>query len=230
MSSSASRLEDILPLTACQEFFLAGESASSIDSIHVYGYRLAGKVDPDIARRVWSEIVAAYPSLRTSLHILSPGRAFQVIHHAAQPEFRFFDLRHMPRGEAEARSPAHRRRIRPSGSIGASHAVAHRAARSARRGKHSEHHIDHLIFDGWSWIGDRDFSGMRGAGRRRVWTCAPGRFDRGVLLWHRTAGRAGAEAGFARDARCALPAAALCGVPPVAGQDLRDRSAFPAPD
>lgn len=188
MSSSASRLEDILPLTACQEFFLAGESASSIDSIHVYGYRLAGKVDPDIARRVWSEIVAAYPSLRTSLHILSPGRAFQVIHHAAQPEFRFFDLRHMPRGEAEAEVARYQEadsavlfdwRVPPLLRI-ALHRLADEESILSIT-------IDHLIFDGWSLgLAIRDFlTGCAVLAAGGCWHAPAAASIREYLLWHR---------------------------------------------
>lgn len=209
--SSSPRIEDILPLTACQDFFLAGESGSGVHSIHVYGYRLAGKVDPVIARQVWSEIVAAYPSLRTSLHVLSPGRAFQVVHRAARPEFRVFDLRHMPREEAAAEVSRYQEadssilfdwRVPPLFRL-----ALHRLGEAESILSLT---IDHLIFDGWSLgLAIRDFlKGCEALDGGGDWHVPPAPSIREYLLWHRRQDVRGAQ-DWLRGAMRGLPSQRL---------------------
>ncbi len=186
--NSASHIEDVLPLTVSQEFFLDGEAASTIGSIHVYGYRLSGRVDENMAERAWRDIVAAYPSLRTSLHVLSPGRVFQAVHHAAQPEFRYYDLSDLPRQEREDAVRAYQEADsktlfdwrKPPLLRLALHRLGNEECILSIT-------IDHMIFDGWSLgLAVRDFlNACQTQSTGEPWSLPAGPSVREYLLWHR---------------------------------------------
>lgn len=147
----SSILEDILPLTPIQEFFLDGGSCSTPVNILLYGYRLEGDLDPLQAQKNWQDIVDTFPSLRTSLHVLEPGRAFQAIHrHAALPWY-YEDLSLLPPVEKEEKIYEYQRHaagtlfdwLSPPLLKVALHKLGDREWMMTVV-------MDHMIFDGWS--------------------------------------------------------------------------------
>ena len=189
------QINDILPLSASQRLFLQGASGSTRDNVHVYGYRLAGDVDETIVERVWGKIVRAYPSLRTSLHILAPDRAFQVEHEAAEPTFIYQDLRHLPADKREAEVARYQQ--------SESETLFHwHQPPLLRIGLHRLDDrdcvmtvtIDHMIFDGWSLgLAIRDFfQGCAALKRKTAWSLPAGPSVRAYLQWHQRQDLAGA--------------------------------------
>lgn len=181
-------LEEILPLTPSQEFFLNEDSKSSISKIHVYGYRLKGVIDEQIAEQVWRKIILTYPSLRTSLHILDSEKAFQAVHNSAHLSFSYFDIRHLPPEKQE-------QNIKDYQEADSNEVFNWHVPPLIRIALHKLHEqesvlsvtIDHMIFDGWSLgLAMKNFlEGHDALSKKADWepTIAPSMRD--YIEWHR---------------------------------------------
>ncbi len=182
--------EEILPFTDSQKFFRGGAFECSAESMHVYGYRLCGEFDANLAEMLWREIVAAYPSLRTSLHVLAPNRTFQVVHGQAEPVVRVFDLTHLSPEEQE-------RVVEEYQSMDSVLPFDWHSPPLIRLAVHKLNAaesilsitIDHLIFDGWSLgLAIRDFLEGHDALRSgQAWNLEPKPSVRDYIEWHKRA-------------------------------------------
>lgn len=193
-------VEDILPLAPGQKLFMGSESKSHESSIHVYGYRLTGDVDSLVVKDVWDKIVAAFPSLRTSLHVLPHGRAFQVVHSEVdEVPYAFEDLRHLPRSERDEVVKAYQEKdskklfdwhVPPLARV-ALHRLDDRESVMTIT-------IDHLIFDGWSLgLAIHAFlDGCETLSKGEPWNPPVAPSMRDYIEWHGRQDTAGALAWF----------------------------------
>lgn|GEM_PF-5386454 len=149
----AAAIEDILPFTACQRFFLGGLTLPEVRNRNLlqYSYIVEGPLEEGEARTAWQAIVDAHPALRTSLHMQSLSQPFQVIHKQAKVRFIYDDLSHID----EARRGSVVRKFQQLDAVKPFDWHSPSLMRVALH-KTAERRfiltvtIDHMIFDGWS--------------------------------------------------------------------------------
>lgn len=154
-------IEDILPLTPCQRFFLGDSSYQEARKKNLlqYSYVIEGKIDAETAQAAWQAVVDAHPALRTSLHMVGVSQPFQVIHRKAVVRFAYEDMQEL---DEEARDGAVRLWQEKDALVpfdwcspSLLRVMLHRVA---ERRYVLTLTVDHMIFDGWSLgLAIRDF-------------------------------------------------------------------------
>lgn len=146
-------IDEILPFTPCQRFFLGNEedSENSIKNVQQYTYILDGKIDESTFRHAWQHVVDTYPGLRTTLHTHALSQPFQVIHTEAILNLYFNDIRQLGEKEQDVLLAQWKKKDAetpldwkcPPLMRVALHRVTDTRSQLLVT-------LDHLIFDGWS--------------------------------------------------------------------------------